>query len=358
MDSKSGLYSLRDELTALQTKDHKTPDDLIRAVEIADEIVAFSATDTHAAESARRIAIDNLGAPPDAGRRGSFAAALASAGFDRVRRAVVDVEAKDVVFSPGSVSGAVRADIPAPPLGADARFLYPALPFSGVAPDVTSVASYKQTDRTLPSPVSDMVRDIAAVTPKPELTTTVTVATEPLHQIAVVSTGIPNVLLQGAMLPSWTESDLRFAYSVALDSHVSDEIAAAGPTAAPAGADILESILLAAETVAAEGYAPSILAASPEFLIALRLAVQPGTGDYIFSGNELDLGLRRIAVTGLDTPYVIDPAAVGTLHLSSVRLATFEENNGTTNSSTVRVESNGVFIVQRVGAVAEVAVAS
>lgn len=78
----------------------------------------------------------------------------------------------------------------------------------------------------------------------------------------------------------------------------------------------------------------------------------------MFSGSELDLGLTRVAVAGLDVAYVIDPAALGTLHLSSVRLATFEENNGTTNSSTVRCESNGTFIVQRVGAVAEVAVSS
>lgn len=120
----------------------------------------------------------------------------------------------------------------------------------------------------------------------------------------------------------------------------------------------MESILLAAEAVAAEGYAPSILAASPEFLIDLRLARQPGTDDYIFSGNELDLGLTRVTMTGLGTPYVIDPAALGTLHLSSVRVATFEEANGTTNSSTVRCESNGVYIVQRVGAAAEVAEAS
>jgi hypothetical protein len=175
----------------------------------------------------------------------------------------------------------------------------------------------------------------------------VTVETTELHQIAVVVSEVPNVLLQGAMFSSWIESDLRFAYATALDDHVVSEIMSAGPTAASAGADILESILLASDEVASAGNAPSILAGSPEFLISLRLARQPGTDDYVFSGNQLDLGLTRVSVSGLDTPLVLDAAALGTLHLSSVRLATFEENNGTTNSSTVRCESNGTFIVQR-----------
>jgi hypothetical protein len=108
--------------------------------------------------------------------------------------------------------------------------------------------------------------------------------------------------------------------------------------------------------VAAAGYSPSVFAASPEDLIALLLLQQPGTaGGYVFSGNAMPLdGLRRIAVPGLTTPMVIDPLALGEFHTSPVRLAVFKENSGTTNSSTVRIESNGVFVVQRVGAVAEI----
>jgi hypothetical protein len=41
-----------------------------------------------------------------------------------------------------------------------------------------------------------------------------------------------------------------------------------------------------------------------------------------------------------------------------VRVQAFEENSGRSNSSTVRIESNGVFIVQRLGAAAEVSVGS
>ena len=103
-----------------------------------------------------------------------------------------------------------------------------------------------------------------------------------------------------------------------------------------------------------------MLVGSPQFHIDLTLLKQPGSTDYVFSGGAalpLD-GLTRVAVAGLDVPYVIDPRAAGTLYVSPVRIATFEENSGQTNTSTVRCESNGVFIVQRVGGIAEVVVGS
>ena len=86
--------------------------------------------------------------------------------------------------------------------------------------------------------------------------------------------------------------------------------------------------------------------------------MQPGSGDYAFVGpNPLPLeGIRRVAVTSLDSAYVLHPNALGTLYNSPVRIQAFEENAGKPNTSTVRIEFNGVFVVQRVGAVAEVAI--
>ena len=49
---------------------------------------------------------------------------------------------------------------------------------------------------------------------------------------------------------------------------------------------------------------------------------------------------------------VCDPTALGTLYLSPFTLAAFEEEAGSTNSSTVRAEANGLFIVQRLDAAA------
>jgi hypothetical protein len=55
---------------------------------------------------------------------------------------------------------------------------------------------------------------------------------------------------------------------------------------------------------------------------------------------------------------VLDPAALGTLYTSPVRVQSFEQDAGQTNSSTVRIESNGLYLVQRADAVAEVPVSS
>lgn len=50
--------------------------------------------------------------------------------------------------------------------------------------------------------------------------------------------------------------------------------------------------------------------------------------------------------------FVADASALGILFLSPFSLQTFEEEAGRTNSSTVRAESNGLFLVQRPDAAA------
>ena len=47
-----------------------------------------------------------------------------------------------------------------------------------------------------------------------------------------------------------------------------------------------------------------------------------------------------------------DASALGILFLSPFTLAAFEEEAGSKNSSTVRAESNGLFLVQRADAAA------
>jgi hypothetical protein len=55
---------------------------------------------------------------------------------------------------------------------------------------------------------------------------------------------------------------------------------------------------------------------------------------------------------------VADSQALGVLFLGPFSFATFEEANGTTNSSTVRGESAALFLVQRPDAAATLAGAS
>jgi hypothetical protein len=54
------------------------------------------------------------------------------------------------------------------------------------------------------------------------------------------------------------------------------------------------------------------------------------------------------------TANVLDPTAAATIYSTVVRVAVFEENDGRTNTSTVRCESAAIAVVQRVGAIAEV----
>jgi hypothetical protein len=300
----------------------------------------------------------SLSSPIPGESGGGLYDAIHAGGYDRRANpsAVVPFLATGSIDG-GDYGDAVRVDRPAAPLGADSRFLYPSLPFVGVDSDVTSVSTFRQKSRGLPS-LSAMVRTIAAVSAKPETNTVAEVVDEPLHQIATVSTETPNIMLESAAFRSWINFDLQFAYSSAVDWHVLNQISTASPTPSAAGLDFLESIMLAAEDVASAGYSPNVLAASPGSLIELALAKQPGTDDYVFSGNQLDIGLRKVAVRGLVQPLVMDASAVGVLYNSPIRFATFEENNGTTNPSTVRIESNGVFVVQRIDAAAEVAVSS
>lgn len=285
----------------------------------------------------------------------SFYDAIKAAGFDRKTHPAVAVPFMAVASFDGDYGTAVRVDRPAPALGADRRFLYPILRRSDVEPEATSVASFRAKSRTLPSPLSTMIRDIVATTDKPETDTETELVTEELKQIATVESGVPNIMLENRAFRDFIDFDLRFAYSSAVDAHVISQIAAAGPPGALPGSTDIEAILLAAELVAAAGYSPSVLVASPEELINLLLTLQPGGDEFVFSGNAPPIeGLRKVAVPGLTTPYVLDPDALGALHASPVRVQAFEENAGKTNTSLVRIESTGLFVVQRVEAAAEV----
>jgi hypothetical protein len=176
MVSKQRLYELRDELNALQSKSHKTADDLIRASTIADELSEVAVQHRRVEDKARRDLVDALGAPAEIGGSG-FADALRRAGYDRRRSPIAQIEFKDATLIEtkaatfdGDYADAVPTFRTSPPLGADQRFLAPVFPFQGVESDATSVSSFRQKSRTLPS-LADMVRDIAAVTPKPEVDT-------------------------------------------------------------------------------------------------------------------------------------------------------------------------------------------
>lgn len=300
-----------------------------------------------------------------------LAAAVKAENFDRHSKTQVEVPFKSILHTngigigtkavtlTGDVSHLSSHRATAAALGLESNYLFPELNLEGVGSGETGILTFRQTSRTLPDPAT-MIRGITATTAKPETQTDAEVVSEALNQIPTVVTGVPNVFLENngrGTYKDFISTDLGHAYARAVDWHVLDEIAATTPDAGAAGENILEATIHAARAVSANGYSPDILAASPEDLIDLTLLRQPGTDDYV--GGQMDSalnGLKRVAVRGLTTPMVLSSRAIGTLYMSPVRFSVHEENNGTTNTSTCRLEANGLFVVQRPGAVASLTI--
>lgn len=155
------------------------------------------------------------------------------------------------------------------------------------------------------------------------------------------------------------EFDLRLALNRSIDFMVLDKIGDENPPNSSTGDNALEEIIYGIEVVLAAGYSPSVLAASPAYMIALDLMEDIGTGDYL--GNKmagLISRLRRVVVPGLTIPIVMDAAALGTLYASPARLSVHEENDGASNTSLVRYETTATFVVQRVPAAVQLTSAS
>jgi hypothetical protein len=153
------------------------------------------------------------------------------------------------------------------------------------------------------------------------------------------------------------DGDLALAYSETLDDLVVSTIET-DVTAFASGENLLEAILAAAGTIEDAGYTPGILVASPADLRALALLRQPSTDDYV--GSQMDsllASLRKVASKNVTAPLVLDRDAIGVLYLSPTMFATFEENHGTTNTSTIRIESNAAWNTERPDAAAKAVVA-
>jgi hypothetical protein len=284
---------------------------------------------------------------------GGLYSAIMAQGFDRKSRPDVTVSYKAATFD-GSIEESNRRVTTSPALGADTRFLWPSLPTTPIDAGTTGITSFRQKGRTLAT-ASTMIRAVDAVSTKPETGTETELLTATVKQIATVESGIPNVLLEHSQFRSFIEQDVRLAYNEAVDYHVVTEILAANPSAATVGgSNPVEVALYAAEDVRAAGYEPDVLVMSPGDTLAFTLTQLTGGDSYIRTPN---LGLRLVTAKNLsdDEGFVMDSSAAGQLFLSPARLQAFEENAGKTNSSTVRFESNGLFVVQRVDAIVALA---
>jgi hypothetical protein len=301
-------------------------------------------------------AVDALGKALTPRNGGGLYKAIKDAGYDRKSMPLAVVPSavlrSKAAIHDGDIEYTDAVDKPAPGLGIASRYLYPEFRVEPVEEGATSIQTFRQSDRTLASP-DDMLRVINDVTPKPETDTSVETVNTELLQVASVSTEIPNVFLESPAFAGFINDDLTAAWRAAVDSMVVDAIELTSPPAG-SGADVLAGIVGSVELVIAAGYNPTTVALkSADYLELLLLA---DDGGYV--GSKMDRVLARVKVVvaaGLTSSLVLDPVAAGSLYLSNVRFASFEENAGSTNSSTVRVESHGLFAVQRPDAISTVA---
>jgi hypothetical protein len=158
------------------------------------------------------------------------------------------------------------------------------------------------------------------------------------------------MLLQSDSFRSWVNADLRAAYLAPLDAHIVTEITAASIPAASGGTNDFEAVLVAEEAVRAAGYDPDLVVVSPADALSIELLQLTGGDSYVFQPTPPALVVSPAVSDG--EGFVADSSALGILFLGPFSLQAFEEEAGTTNSSTVRAESNGLSLVQRPDAAA------
>jgi hypothetical protein len=221
---------------------------------------------------------------------------------------------------------------------------------------VTSVSVFRQSTRTLGT-ASDVVRSIAATTTKPSAQTAGTVTAVSLSQVAAIESGIPNVYLESQGMASIVESDLRLTMNGGLDLLVTTGLATAG-TVSKGTFDVLNAVRRGITAVTAGGYTPDVLqidAAGAEALDLFRDGASPG--QYVFGPGHFAPGQvfgLNVRVTTAAGTAVVDSSAFGSLYVSPISLARFEENAGATNTSTVRLEGHAAFGVERTSAAARI----
>jgi hypothetical protein len=115
-------------------------------------------------------------------------------------------------------------------------------------------------------------------------------------------------------------------------------------------------------TIQASGYSPDTLIVTPANSEALDTLVSGITGadnDYVFGPATAApgtlFGLRVVVSKAVPVPVVLDSSANGKLYVSPISLARFEQDAGSTNKSTIRLEGHAAYGVERTGAAVRIA---
>jgi HK97 family phage prohead protease len=244
------------------------------------------------------------------------------------------------------------------PFGSDNRYAWPVFASVAVDAGTTSIAVLRQTARTLPDP-ADVIRAIDSDQPKAEADSTITLVSVPMLGVAAVQQQVPNIWIEHDQIRTVIGQDLRLSINEALDSLVLAALADADVQ--PPGSDaLLVSIRKAITLVQAEGYNPDTLVLRPADSEALDVLTTSGPEEaYVFGPARFApgqlFGLSVRVSKSADSPVVLDSQAVGRLYVSPLSLQRFEENNGTTNTSTMRLEGTAQFGTERIAAARRIA---
>jgi hypothetical protein len=236
------------------------------------------------------------------------------------------------------------------PLGMDQRFLFPNLP-TAPAGQASTVLDWKQSARTLTGTVNRVLSSVAA---KATLDVTVAAVTEDIQQFAVVLAAIPNQILQS--IPAFTDymnSEGQFQIAKAIDTHVLSQIVAATPSFANTGTTLVDKIRTQIGTMRGNGANPTLVVLNPTDSTALDLLAD--AGGYKFplrdTGTSSPLfGCRVIERIGggSDPIYLIDPEMLGRLYLGDMAFDVDPYGGFASNTTSLRVEVNGIYHVRNV----------
>jgi HK97 family phage prohead protease len=304
----------------------------------------------------------------DGNARSTLSEEFRARGFDGSTPATLpwgEYESRAVALASGtSIDRLMPLGVPAVGLGADQRYVWPVLPTTPVDEGVTSVEVLRQKSRTLPA-ASSVVRAIDATSEKPEVSSELELATAALKQVAAKQSGVPNVYLAQPAVGPIIDTDLRLAINEGLDKLALDQLALA-PFYDPADSpSLLAAIRHAITLIQDEGYNPDTLVLRPEdseFLDTLRVTpdATPAEEEYVFEPGQYapnPWNLSRRVSKGAAAPIVLDSMAFGRMYPSPVSLRTFEENDGATNTSLIRMELHALVNAERLNAAVRIAAA-
>jgi HK97 family phage prohead protease len=284
----------------------------------------------------------------------SLSEAFAQGGFFENRSAAIGYdEFRTVVWGGGTVLtdlNPIRQGQPA--LGYDQRWLYPVLPTTAVSDSTTAVQYVRQSARTLAG--TAVVRPLDSVSAKPDVSSTVEYTSTQLSQVAAISKDVPRILSNQPIFQSIVESDLRLSINDGLDEVARRGISTAGTAAAVTGTDVLQKVRKAMTVIQSNGYNPTVLAIDPAGAEALDLLQSSGSEKFYLWGPGraaptgpfgLTMRVWKTAGTAL-----LDSTAFGQMYISPIELRSFEQDAGSTNRQTYRMETNAAYTVERVTA--------